>query len=130
MQRIHKMTLSLVGLGVLGLSVAFAQDMPAPQQQAAPVSREAAMARRAATQKLKADFGAAIKNGALSADDAQKAQNALAQLQPHAKGAPRDPQARHEAMKTVRQMASNPALRPEDRDVLAKDLAAMKPARK
>ena len=124
----QKRILSLIGFGVLGLA-AFGQDMPKPQE-ATPVSREAKAARHAASQQLTADFGAAIKNGTLSADDAGKAQNALSQLQPHSKGAPRDPQARREAMKTVRQMAANPGLKPEDRELLAKDLAALKPARK
>ncbi len=130
MQRINRTTLSLmIGFGVLGLS-AFAQEAPSPQPQAAPVSREAMAARRQAMQRLTTDFSAAVKNGGLSADDQQKAQTALAQLQPHGKGAPRDPQARHDAMKTVKQISANPALRAEDRDLLAKDLAAIHPARK
>ena len=130
MQRINRTTLSLmIGFGVLGLS-AFAQEAPSPQPQAAPVSREAMAARRQAMQRLTADFTAAVKNGGLTADDQQKAQTALAQLQPHGKGAPRDPQARHDAMKTVKLLSANPALRAEDRDLLAKDLAALHPARK
>lgn len=130
MQRINRTTLSLmIGFGVLGLS-AFAQEAPSPQPQAAPVSREAMAARRQAMQRLTADFSAAVKNGGLTADDQQKAQTALAQLQPHGKGAPKDPQARHEAMKTVKLMSANPALRAEDRDLLAKDLAALHPIRK
>ena len=132
MQRINRTTLSLIGIGVFGLS-AFAQEAP-PQaptaQQAAPVSREAMVARRQAMQRLTTDFSAAVKNGRLSAEDQQKAQSALAQLQPHGKGAPRDPQARREAMRTVREMSMSSALRPEDRDLLTKDLAAMKPVRK
>ena len=130
MQRINRTTLSLmIGFGVLGLS-AFAQEAPSPQPQAAPVSREAMAARRQAMQRLTADFSAAVKNGGLTADDQQKAQTALAQLQPHGKGAPKDPQARHEAMKTVKLLSANPALRAEDRDLLAKDLAALHPIRK
>ena len=130
MQRINRTTLSLMILfGVLGL-LAFAQEAPSPQPQAAPVSREAMAARRQAMQRLTADFTAAVKNGGLTADDQQKAQTALAQLQPHGKGAPRDPQARHDAMKTVKLLSANPALRAEDRDLLAKDLAALHPARK
>jgi len=131
MQRINNRTTLRLLIGfssVLGLS-AFAQAVPAPPQ-AAPVSREAAMARRQAMQHLTADFSAAVKNGSLSADDSQKAQNALAQLQPHAKGTPRDPQARHEALKTLRQMSANPDLRPEDRELLTKDLTALKRAHK
>ena len=88
------------------------------------------MARRQAMQKLTADFSAAVKNGSLSTDEQQKAQNAISQLGPHVKGAPRDPQARHEAMKTVRQMSNSAALRPEDRELLAKDLAAATPSKR
>ena len=128
MQRITKTTLGLIGFGVFGLA-AFAQEAP-PQtpntQPAAPVSREAMGARRQAMQRFTADFGASVKNGSLSAEDRQKAQDALAQLQPQGKGVPRDPQARHEAMKTVRQLSANPALRAEDRELLAKDLAALR----
>ena len=124
----QKRILSLIGLGVLGLA-AFGQDMPNPQQ-ATPASRGAKGAHRAAKQRLRADFGAAIKNGTLSADDTDKAQNALAQLQPTGKRATKDPQARREAMKTVRQMAANPGLKPEDRELLAKDFAALRPSRK
>ena len=76
-------------------------------------------------QRLTTDFSAAVKNGSLSADEQQKAKSALAQLGPHVKGAPRDPQARRQAMKIVREMSANPALRAEDRDLLAKDLAAV-----
>jgi hypothetical protein len=123
-------TLSLIGFAALGLS-AFAQETPqtAPPQQAAPQSREAMAARRQAMQRLTADFSAAVKNGSLSADDQQKAQNAIAELQPHVKGVPRDPKGHHQAMQFVKQMSSNPALRPEDRDLLAKDLAALPQAR-
>ena len=132
MQRVNRTTvLSLMGFCVLGLS-ALAQEAPpqAPSAQpAAPASREAMAARRQAMQQLTADFSAAVKNSSLSAEDRQKAQSALTQLQPHGKGAPRDPQARQEAMRTVRQMSANPALRPEDRDLLAKDLAAIRPNR-
>jgi len=132
MQRINKTTtISLIGLAALGLS-AFAQEAAGQQeqQQPAPVSREMRMARRQAMQKLTTDFAAAVKNGSLSADDQKKAQDAIAQLQPHMKGAaPADPQARHAAMKTVREMSANPALRAEDRDLLAKDLAAVTSAR-
>ena len=132
MQRIHQATMRFIGLSVLGLSglglSVFAQEVPKPQQ-AAPVVREAMQARRAAMQRLTADFSAAVKNGSLPADDQQKAQEALAKLQPHAKGAPRDAQARHEAMKTVRTLSASPALRAEDRELLAKDLAAVKPNR-
>jgi len=121
----------LIGLGALGLS-AFAQETPpqAPNPPQPPaVSREGRMAHRQAMQKLTSDFSAAVKNGSLTAEDQQKAQNALTQLQPHGKGAPRDPKARREAMHTVMQLSSNQALRPEDRDLLAKDLAALKAAR-
>ncbi len=124
MQRIFRTT--LIGCSLMGLA-AFAQEMPAPPQQAAATSKEAAMARRQAMQKLATDFNSAVKNGSLSADDQQKAQSALAQLGPHVKGAPKDPQARHTAIKTVRQMSNSPALRPEDRDLLANDLAAVAP---
>ena len=129
MQRINKKTtLITIGLTALGLA-AFAQEMPNPQQ-AAPATattstRETANVRRQALQRLSTDFGAAIKNGSLSADDTQKAQSALAQLQPYGKGSPRDPKGRHDAMKTVRHMSVDPALRPEDRELLAKDLAAI-----
>ena len=132
MQRVNRTTVvSLMGFCILGLS-ALAQEA-APQapsvQPQGPASREAKTERRQAMQQLTADFGAAVKNSSLSAEDRQKAQNALTQLQPHGKGAPRDPQARQEAMRTVRQMSANPALRAEDRDLLAKDLAAMRPTR-
>lgn len=127
MKRINKTTLTLVGFAALGMT-AFAQD-PAPTQQPAPQSREAKQARHQAMQRLTADFGTAVKNANLSADDQQKAQAALAQLGPHAKGEARDPKARHEAMKVVRQMSVNPALRQEDRDLLAKDLTAVAPNR-
>ena len=129
MQRIQL----LIGLSVVGLT-AFAQEMPNPQvapQPATATTRETKMARRQATQRLVTDFGAAVKNASLSPDDAQKAQAALTQLQaPHGKGSARDPQGRHEAMKTVREMSASAALRPADRELLAKDLAALKPVRK
>ena len=133
MQRINRNTLILIGFSVVGLA-GFAQEAPAPQtqQQATPAhaSRGGNMARREANQKLVADFGTAVKNGSLAGDDLQKAQSALAALQQrHGKGAPRDPRARHQAMKTVRTISGNPGLRAEDRDVLARDLAALKPAR-
>ena len=51
----------------------------------------------------------------------------MAQLGPPVKGAARDRQARREAMKTVRQMSNSAALRTEDRELLAKDLAAASP---
>ncbi|HEY3741193.1 MAG TPA: hypothetical protein VGL53_15180 [Bryobacteraceae bacterium] len=136
MLRINRTTtLSLIGLAALGLT-AFAQEAPQqtdpqqappPQQAPSPARREAMAARRQAVQKLTADFGAAVKNAGLSADDQQKAQTAIAELQPHAKGTPRDPHARRQAMRVVREMSANPALRPEDRDLLAKDLAAVAP---
>jgi hypothetical protein len=123
-------TLSLIGFAALGLA-AFGQETPqtAPQQQPAPQSKEAMAARRQAMQKLTTDFAAAVKSSSLSADDQQKAQNAIAELQPHVKGVPRDPKGRHQAMQLVRQMSTNPALRQEDRDLLTKDLAALPPAR-
>jgi hypothetical protein len=129
MKRLNKTTLTLIGFAALGLS-AFAQEpMPQQQPQTAPASREAMAARRQAMQRLTADFSTAVKNANLPAEDQQRAQAALAQLGPHVKGAPRDPQARRQAMKTVRQMSTNPAFRPEDRDLLAKDLAAITPVR-
>jgi hypothetical protein len=130
MQRFSRtITLSFMGLTLLGLT-AFAQETPqaAPQQQQ-PLSKEAMAARRQAMAKLTSDFSVAVKNGSLSANDQQKAQDAIAKLQPHMKGAARDPQARHQAMQFVRQMSTNPSLRPEDRDLLAKDLAAVAPNR-
>lgn len=138
MLRINRTTtISLIGLAALGLT-AFAQEAPqqadpqqapATQQAPSPAKREAMAARRQAVQKLTADFNAAVKNGGLSADDQQKAQTAIAALQPHVKGTPRDPQAHRQAMRVVREMSSNPALRQEDRDLLAKDLAAVNPNR-
>ena len=125
MQRIFRTT--LIGLSLMGLA-AFAQEMP--QQPVVPVGREAIMARRQAMQKLTGDFSAAVKNGSFPAEDQQKAQRAIAQLGRHVKGAPKDPQARHEAMKTVRQMSNSAALRPEDRELLAKDLAAATPSKR
>jgi len=129
MQRLKKTTLTLIGFGLLGLT-AFAQDpAPPPAPQATPGTKEAMVARRQAMQRLTTDFSAAVRNSTLSAEDQQKAQAAVAQLGPHIKGAPRDPEARRHAMKVVRQMSANPALRPEDRDLLAKDLAAVAPNR-
>ena len=128
MQRINRKTLGLMGFAALSLA-AFGQDPaqpPSTAPQQAPVSRQAMAARREAMQRLTTDFNNAIKNGSLTAEDQQKAQAALAQLGPHVKGAPRDPQARHEAMKVVRQMSASTALRPQDRDTLAKDLAALR----
>lgn len=128
MQQITRTTtLTLIGFAALGLS-ALAQEAAGPQAEPAAAS-QAKTARRQATQRLTADFSAAMKNGSLSPDDQQKAQTALTQLQPHAKHAPRDPQARHQAMQTLKQMSANPALKPEDRDLLAKDFAALKPNR-
>ena len=127
MQQISKTTLRLIGFGLLGLG-AFGQESPqqAPTAQQPPaVSLEARQARRQAIERLSADFSAAIKNGSLSAEEQQKAQSAVAQLGPHGKGTQRDPQARREALKMIRQMSANQALRAEDRELLAKDLAAL-----
>jgi hypothetical protein len=128
MQRNSLKTIGLIGFAAMGLA-AFGQDPaqpPATPQQQTPAGRQAMAARREATQRLATDFSNAVKNGSLSAEDQQKAQAALAQLGPHTKGALRDPQARREAMGVVRQLSASTALRPEDRDLLAKDLAALK----
>ena len=117
MTRINKTTLTLIGFAALSLSAAFAQ---APQTTQQPKA-----ARHQAMQRLMTDFTAAIKT--LPPDDQQKAQTAIAQLnKTHVKGAPRDPQARHQAMQVVKQMSGSPALRPEDRETLSKDLAALR----
>jgi hypothetical protein len=134
MTRINNLTRVLLPLSLMAVGLT-AQDMPAPQpqQQSAPASpRDAMMARRQVMQRLSADFRTAVQNGGLSADDKQKAEAALAQIQPRTKGnkgAPADPQARHAAMQTVQQMSANPALRSEDRQVLAKDLADLQALR-
>ena len=126
MQRISGKTLGLIGFAAMGLA-AFGQD-PMPQPQTAPTGHQTSPARREAMQHLTADFNNAVKNGSLSPDDHQKVQAALAQLGPHVKGAPRDPQGRQEAMKVLRQVSTSSALKVEDRDVLARDFAALKAA--
>ena len=121
---------------ILPLTLVAAATFAIAQTTTAPVAsatsqREAKMARRQLMQKLTSDFQTAMQKGSLSAEDRQKAETALAQIQPHSKGTKgtADPQTRHAAMKTIQQMASNPALSTADREVLAKDLADMKAMR-
>ena len=92
------------------------------------------MARRQVMQRLTVDFRAALQNGVLAAEDRQKAEAALSQIQPRtrAKGTGRaqaDPPARRDAMQLIQQMSASPALRNEDRQVLAKDLADLQALR-
>jgi hypothetical protein len=132
MTRINRLILPLSFLTAATFSGAImAQDTPAPQPPATPPTREAMMARRQVMQRLTADFRSAIQNGSLAADDRQKAEAALAQIQPQTKATrgSGDPKARHAAMALVQQMSASAALRGEDRQLLVKDLADLKALR-
>ena len=128
----NTLTKIVLPLTLMAAAIAVAQE--APSLQPAPTTasrREAMMARRQVMQRLTTDFRAALQNASFTTDDRQKAEAALAQVQPktRTKGAAQasvDPKARHEAMKLIQQMSASPAVRNEDRQVLAKDLADLK----
>lgn len=121
--------------GALALSAAlsFGQDQAPAQQAAQPPAaspKEQARARRQAMQKLTTDFAAAVKSANLADADRQKAEAAIANLQPAAKGAQRDPKARQEALKYVRVMSRSQSFSEQDRTLLAQDLATVQSLRK